>query len=491
MKIAYVTSEAVPFVKTGGLADVAGALPKALAELGHDVRVFLPKYYSIDESLYDLSYCWNIGEMPIRVAGNVVTVHVLRGKLPESEVEAYFIDCPKYFHRELIYTNDPDEDERFILFSKAVIETLQRLRWAPDVVNVNDWQSGLVPLYIKDNYSWDRFFDRTASVMTIHNVGYQGRFGSDTVGKAEIRGDLFYTHSPIEVWGDVSFLKIGLTYADAINAVSETYANEILTPQYGVGVEYLLNSRKDVLFGIINGVDYSIWSPDVDKQLPFNYSINNLSGKKKNKKYLLEQLKLPYNESVPLIGIISRLVAQKGFDLFRDAAEQLLSLNAQWVVLGGGEPEFEYMFRQLSQKYPEKISAYIGFNNVLPHLIEAGADMFLMPSHYEPCGLNQIYSLKYGTIPIVRKTGGLADTVQDWFETKSNGSNEGTGFSFEEPNSYNLFQTVQKAVNLFANKETWMKIQHNGMLKDFSWHSSAEKYIKLYEFALKKRLANK
>jgi starch synthase len=488
MKIAYVTAEAVPFAKTGGLADVAGALPKALAGLGHDVRLFMPKYYSIDEAVYDLHYCWNIGEMPIRVAGKTHNVHVLRGMLPNSEVYSYFIDCPEYFHREHLYTNDPDEDERFILFSKAVIETFQRLQWPPDVVNCNDWQTGLIPLYLKDNYSWDRIFDRTATALTLHNVGYQGRFSKATVDKAEIRRELFYINGPLEIWGDMSFLKAGLNYADVINAVSETYSREILTPEYGWGVEETLIKRKDDLYGILNGIDYSIWNPEVDKHIPFKYSIDDLAGKKLNKKYLLEHLQLPYKEKTPVIGIISRLVAQKGFDLFEKAVEQLMTLDAQWVILGGGEPEYEDLFRNLTLKNPKKVACFIGFNNVLSHLIEAGADMFLMPSHYEPCGLNQIYSLKYGTVPLVRKTGGLADTVQDWNEMLALGEETGNGFSFSEPFPYKLVTTVQRAINAFHNKEIWKKIQRNGMIKDFSWRTSAEKYITLYEKALKKRL---
>jgi starch synthase len=490
MKIAYVASEAVPFVKTGGLADVAGALPKALAELGNEVKLFIPKYYSIDESLYELSYCWDIGEMPIRVAGSVNIVHVLKGFLPNSNVAVYFIDCPKYYHRELLYTNDDDEDERFILFSKAVIETLQRLKWAPDVVSCNDWQTGLIPLYLKDNYSWDKLFDRTATTMTIHNVGYQGRFSSRTVDKAEIRRDLFYPNSPIETWGDISFLKAGLSYAEVINTVSETYAREILGSQYGAGMEGILNYRKNDLYGIINGIDYTIWNPEVDKHIPFHYSFNGLSGKIKNKKYLLENLHLPFNEETPVIGMISRLVAQKGFDIFALAAPQLLTLDAQWVIVGGGEPEYENMFRELTRLYPHKIANYIGFNNVLPHLIEAGADMFLMPSHYEPCGLNQIYSLKYGTVPIVRNTGGLADTVQDWPAYKAKGEETGNGFSFNKPDPFELISTIQKAINAFHNKKIWAKIQYNGMIKDFSWNSSAKKYMRLYELALMKRIRN-
>ena len=491
MKIAFLSSEAVPFAKTGGLADVSGSLPKALAELGCEVKLFLPKYSYIDENKFNLHYNWNVGEMLIRISGHLRSVHLHQTALNNSNVEVNFIDCPHYFHRGLIYTNDHDEDERFILFSKGVIESLQRLKWAPDVIHCNDWQTGLVPLFIKDNYDWDKMFDRTATLFTIHNIGYQGRFPKSTLLSAEIRGDLFYPGGPVEFEDTVSFMKTGILFSDIINTVSKTYAHEILTPEYGAGLHNVLLQRKDDLFGILNGVDYSEWNPETDKHLPFRYSKDNLLGKIKNKRFLLEHFDFTYHEDIPLIGIVSRMVNQKGFDIFAGALQDLMRLDAQWVILGSGEDRYEEMFRHISHILPDKVSTYIGFNNELSHLIEAAADIFLMPSRYEPCGLNQIYSMKYGTVPVVRKTGGLADTVQDWDEMNYPGQDTGNGFSFNDYTSYALFTTVQRAVNAYHHKNAWKKIQLNGMNRDYSWKNSAKEYISLYEKAVKKRTWDK
>ncbi len=487
MKIAFVSSECVPYAKTGGLADVTGTLPKALEKLGCEVKIFIPKYSSIDESIHGMRFNWDVGEMPIRVNGVVRSVHLHQAKLPNSNVEVNFIDCPHYFHRGRIYTNDMDEDERFILFSKGVIESLQRLAWAPDVIQCNDWQTGLIPLYIKDNYNWDRLFDNTATLFTIHNIGYQGRFSKSTLMAAEIRGDLYYPDGPVEFEDSVSFMKTGIVFADLINTVSNKYSHEILTEEYGAGLHTVLRARKEDVYGILNGIDYTEWHPEVDRFLPFSYSKKDLSGKMKNKKFLLEHFNMPFDENVPLIGMISRMVLQKGFDIFAGALEDLLKLNAQFIILGSGEDKYESLFRIVSQRFPHKVGAYIGFNNELSHLIEAGADMFLMPSRYEPCGLNQIYSLKYGTVPIVRKTGGLADTVKDWDEEKSFGFDHGNGFSFYDHSSFALYSSVERAVNTFKQKDIWKKIQLNGMNMDFSWDKSAEKYMELYKMAKEMR----
>lgn len=487
MKIAFVSSEAVPYAKTGGLADVAGSLPKALEKIGCEVKLFIPKYFNIDEVKHQSKYNWEIGEMQIRVAGHIRSVHLHQAKLPGSNVEVNFIDCPHYFFRGHLYTNDIDEDERFILFNKAVIESLQRLDWIPDLIHCNDWQTGLLPLLLKYNYSWDKKLKNIATLFTIHNIGYQGRFGNDTRFKAEISEQHYYNNGPVEYHGDISFMKTGLMFSDLISTVSKTYSKEILTPEYGAGLDAVLRSRQTDLYGILNGVDYSEWNPENDPLIPHNFSKNNLAGKLLNKKYITKNLGLTYNEDIPLIGIVSRMVVQKGFDIFTEAAENLIQLNAQWAVLGNGDEKYENIFRALSQKYPEKVSIYIGFNNELSHIIEAGSDMFLMPSHYEPCGLNQIFSLRYGTVPIVRKTGGLADTVQDWDENKFNGKETGTGFLFEDYTSYALFKTVERAVGTFQNKTFWKKLQMNGMAQDFSWENSARKYKQLYELAIKKR----
>ena len=487
MKIAFITTECVPFAKIGGLADVAGSLPKSLEKQGCEIKIFLPKYFSIDESKHGLRYNWNIGEMPIRVNGKVRSVHLHQAKLPNSNVEVNFIDCPHYFGRGRIYTNDHDEDERFILFSKGVIEALQRFAWAPDIIHCNDWQTGLIPLYIKDNYNWDRIFDKTATVFTIHNIGYQGRFSKSTLEAAEIRGELYYPNGPVEFEDSVSFLKTGLVFADLINTVSNKYSHEILTAEYGAGLHNLLRERKTDVYGILNGVDYEEWNPETDKFLPYKFSAKDLSGKTKNKKFLLEHFNIPYDENIPLIGVISRLVIQKGFDIFAGAIDDLINLNAQWIVLGSGEYEYESFFGELPKYYPSKFGTYIGFNDELSHLIEAAADILLMPSRYEPCGLNQIYALKYGTVPVVRKTGGLADTVKDWDEESHYGFDHGNGFSFYDYTSYALSSSVERAVNVFNNKNIWKKIQQNGLKLDFSWKRSAEKYMELYKLAMEKR----
>ncbi len=487
MKIAFVSSEIFPYAKTGGLADVAGSLPRALEKLGCEVKLFMPKYNSIDESLFGLHYNWEIGEIPIRVNNQIRPVYLHQATLPNSNVEVNFIDCTYYFSRNRIYTNDPDEDERFILLSKAVIEILQRLNWAPDVIHCNDWQTGLLPLFVKDNYNWDKFFEKVSFLFTIHNIGYQGRFGKETLLKAEIREDLFYPHGPVEFENSVSFMKAGLVFSDIINTVSKTYAEEITTPEYGAGMHDVLLGRKDDLYGIINGVDYTDWNPEDDKLIPFRYNSSYLSGKAKNKKFLIEHLRLPFDEKIPLIGIISRMAAQKGFDIFADAVDSLMSLNAQWVILGSGEDGYENLFRSLQHNFPEKVSTYIGFSNELSHLIEAASDMFVMPSHYEPCGLNQIYSLRYGTVPIVRKTGGLADTIFDWDEMEKSGKNTGNGFTFYDYSGQALYKTVEKAVNTFSNKSLWTKIQKNGMKMNCSWESSAKEYMELYKKAIDRR----
>lgn len=486
MKIAFASSEIVPFAKTGGLADVAGALPKEIAKLGNEVKVFMPKYYPINEYEYGHQYDSLIGEMKISTGGFEHSVHAFYGKLPNSNVDIYFIHYPTFFHRSKIYTEDWDEDERFILFSKAVIHVMQKLGWSPDIIHVNDWQTALIPALLKENYNWDSLFNKTKTVFTIHNIGYQGRFSLDSYKRAELPADLYENFGILVHEGDSNFLKAGILYSDVINTVSETYAKELLTPEYGSGMDGYLWLRHTDFFGIVNGVDYTVWNPETDPTIPYNYSLKNMSGKLKNKKALLEKLSMPFSSEVPLIGLVSRLVAQKGFDIIGDILGDLMKLNAQFVILGSGSPEYEQMFQIAANSYPNKIGVYFGYNEELAHQIEAGADIFLMPSHYEPCGLNQIYSLKYGTVPVVRKTGGLADTVQDWNEFNQYSQDIGNGFSFYEYSGKALLSSVIRAINDFHNKPVWRKIQKNGMIKDYSWKHSAEEYIELYNKALSK-----
>jgi starch synthase len=487
MKIAFVSSEVFPYAKTGGLADVAGTLPKELSKLGDEVIVFMPKYNTFGEAEYALHYSWDIGEIPIRLAGEIRSVHVHTATLPDSNVRIFFIDCPYYYHRFRIYTNDKDEDERFLLFSKGVIEVLQRIGFAPDIIHCNDWQTGVLPLLLRNNYGWDKMFDKSATVFTIHNIGYQGRFTKASFAKAEIK-DEYYLHGGLgEYEGGINFLKTALFTSDIINTVSNTYAQELLTSEFGHGMEPFLQKRKNDLWGILNGIDYKQWNPETDQFIPHHFSINDLSGKLENKKFLLKKSYIPFDENKPLIGIVSRLVSQKGFDLIQSVLYDLVSLDAQWVILGSGEPEYEKMFYDLSHYFPNKVWSYIGFNNELSHLIEAASDIFLMPSKYEPCGLNQIYSLKYGTVPVVRKTGGLADTVLDWNEYLAQGMEIGTGYSFSDYTPSALLHSVKRAVGDFHNKEVWKKIQLNGMEKDYSWEKSAKLYQQMYEQAITNR----
>jgi starch synthase len=406
--------------------------------------------------------------------------------LPGTNVEVNFIDCPHYFNRGEVYTNNPDEDERFILFNKAVLEIILKSVWIPDIIHCNDWQTGLLPLYIKSNYARDSKLNKIKSLFTIHNVGYQGIFRNDTFYKSEINKDLVnkFDADPDDTF---SFLKTGILFSDIVNTVSPTYATEIMTSEYGSGMEGILKNRKNKLYGIINGIDYSEWDPLTDENIPFHFSINNVNFKKRNKKYLLEKFKLKYNEDIPLIGVVSRMVKQKGFDLVEKASKDLMNLNLQWIILGSGENQYEDLFRSLAHNYPENVANYFGYDNQLAHLIEAGSDMFIMPSHYEPCGLSQLYSLRYGTVPIVRKTGGLADTVKDWNELNGSRSERGTGFSFKSYSASALLTTVKRAVDTFYNKDNWKRIQINGMKEDFSWERSGKEYIKLYRLVMSNR----
>jgi starch synthase len=336
-----------------------------------------------------------------------------------------------------------------------------------------------VPIYLKGNYAWDKLFEKTKTVFTIHNIAYQGKFKKESIAKADIKHDSFLNDGVCEYFGEMNLLKTAILTADFLNTVSETYADELLTPEHGAGMEPFLEQRKNNFCGILNGVDYSIWSPEIDQLIPHKYSANDLANKTKNKKALLQRFNLSYRKDIPIIGIVSRLVEQKGFDLIAEGIDELMELNARWVILGNGLPKYESLINQIVKKHPTKVSAYLGFYDELAHLIEAGADIFLMPSRFEPCGLNQIYSLKYGTVPVVRKTGGLADTVKDWNESVSKG--DGTGFSFSEYTSAALIDCLNRALKEFENKSTWQKIQLNGMRKNFSWNISALKYLEIYK----------
>jgi starch synthase len=482
MRIAFATSECVPFAKTGGLADVSGALPAALVAEGCEVKVFMPLYSSINTIDHGLLFARELYDIPAQIGGETVYYHVWYKK-NEAGVEHYFIDCPRYYHRPQIYTNNPDEDKRYILLQNAVFQILQRYNWAPDIVHGNDWQTALVPVYLREKYGWDSLFWKTAAVVSIHNLAYQGLFSKESIYHAGLYYDKYYPGGPYEFHNAFSFLKAGLVYADTVTTVSETYAGEIQTPEFGARMDAVLRMRHDDFYGILNGIDPNDWNPAVDKFIPQHYDFDSFAGKIKNKKALLDYVGLPLRENVPTIGMISRLTVQKGLEIISQAFPELMQMPVQLVFLGTGESKYEDFLRWAAITYPEKISVYLGFNNELAHLITAGCDMYLMPSRYEPCGLNQMYSLNYGTVPIVRKTGGLADTVRDYHEHDQ----QGNGFSFWDYTPYALFTSIQRAVALFYQKNEWMEVVKRGMSEDFSWQKSARKYIEVYKKAKSKR----
>jgi starch synthase len=480
MKICFVTSECEPFVKTGGLADVCGSLPLALTKLGCEVKIFLPFYNVIDAQKHGIKPVEEIVNVEASIGEKIVNFSLFTCRLKDTYIDVFFVDCPEYFHRKKIYTNDTDEDERFILFQNAVLISLMKLNWTPDLIHCNDWQTALIPAYLNKNFYGDGLFQKTASVLSIHNIGYQGLFNKTSFLKTNFPMDDFQPMGPFELNDLFCFLKAGISYSDIVTTVSPTYAKEIQTEKYGSGLEGVLVSVKDKLFGILNGIHDEIWNPRRDNLIFEKYCESCFEKKVKNKKELLKRTKMVYMENTPLLGIVSRFAWQKGFELFEPIIKKLLLENIQIIVLGEGESQYEKFFLKISEAYPEKAAAFVEYNNELAHQITAGSDIFLMPSKYEPCGLNQMYSLKYGTVPVVRKTGGLADTVRDVDEYTETGN----GFTFEDFNSRHFYSTIIRALDYYKNKEKWRNIAKVGMNEDFSWNKSAKQYIEVYEKAI-------
>jgi starch synthase len=475
MKILFVASEGLPYSKTGGLADVVGALPQALVEMGHEVTVFLPRYQN-NKTLPPI-----ISSLSIPLGDEMRFPAIAEGT-GVGGVRYFFLDDPAYFDREQLYgikgSDYPDNAERFAEFSRAAIEFAKQV-WRPDVIHCHDWQASLVPVFLHSVYAQDPALRKLPVVLTIHNIGYSGLFPRSVLERTGLPATLFHVDA-LEYYGKVNFLKGGIIFSDAITTVSRKYAQEIQTPEYGFGLEGVLRERADRLTGIVNGVDYSVWSPEVDTLIAQKYSAQNLEGKRACKKDLLEVFKLPAaNLDRPLIGIVSRFDVQKGFDLIAEVAGDLLKENVSLVVVGTGKPEYEKLFQLLAEKFPAKAGAKIAYDNTMAHKIEAGADMFLMPSRYEPCGLNQIYSLRYGTVPIVRATGGLDDTIVNF----NPATGVGTGFKFEPYKSKALLACVREALRVFKDAKAWRVLQQNGMAKDFSWKASAAAYVDVYEKA--------
>jgi len=476
MKILMAASEMVPFAKTGGLADVIGSLPKALQRLGHDVRVVIPNYKQISGGRY-------VTDLPVPMDGHLETAIVRQTAIRsgETEVPIYLVNNYRYIYRDYIY-GYVDEGERFNFFCKSILAMLPYLEFRPDVIHCNDWHTGLLPLFLKIRFSGEPFFETMATVFTIHNLQYQGRFPRAILKPLGL-GDEFFTPEELEFYGEVNFMKGGLLYADVINTVSPKYAMEIQTPELGEGLDGLLRKRALDLYGIINGIDYEEFNPATDKRIYVNYDENSLERKKLNKYELQKELGLEVCDR-PLLGIISRLVGQKGLDLVAETVEPVLAGGAQMVLLGTGEDHLEKTFADLQLRHPGRMSVNLGFNSVLAQKIYAGADIFLMPSRFEPCGLGQLISLAYGTIPVVRATGGLSDTIQDYDPS----TGEGNGFSFSSYSAEALLAAINRAINLYRDdRPAWLNLMRRGMKMDFSWNHSAIKYVQLYEKAVSRR----
>jgi len=480
MRILFVASEGLPFSKTGGLADVVEALPKALVERGHDVAVVLPRYRNTKIK--------NVVIKSLTIPmGTALRFPAIADGGRLGGVQYFFVDDPDYFDREQLYgasgRDYPDNAERFAEFARAAIELAKQL-WLPDVIHCHDWQSALVPVLLRSAYARDPQLSSIAVVFTIHNMGYHGLFPRDVLARVGLPDSLFQM-SALEFFGHVNYLKGGLVFSDYLTTVSRKYAEEIQTTEYGHGLDGVIRTRADHLVGILNGADYSIWNPEVDTLIAARYSASDFSGKEICKRDLLGQFHLPEeNVARPLLGIVSRFADQKGFDLLAEVADALMQENMGMVALGAGEAKYERMFGELAEEFPDRLAAKIAYDNTLAHKIEAGADIFLMPSRYEPCGLNQMYSLRYGTVPVVRATGGLDDTIEPFDPA----SGRGTGFKFSEYTGSALLGALREALADYADKPAWRRLQANGMAKDFSWNASAGEYARLYDMARKSRI---
>lgn len=474
--ICFVSAEVAPLAKTGGLADVSAALPAALREVGHDVRVFMPFYRSIDRERFGVVPVDLIRDVPLGLGSFTFSAYVT--ELPDSGLPVHLIDCPELYDRDGVYTSDPDEGVRFAALSRAALACCRQMGWGPDVFHCNDWHAALLPFYLATGARWDGLFARSRTVLTIHNVGYQGVFGSDLLPALDLAeyADLFF--QPDLAAGEINFLKTGVLYSDLLTTVSPNHAREIQTPELGMGLDDLLRLRSDHLVGILNGIDTREWDPATDPLLPYHYSAADLTGKKANRDDLLADLKLAPDPAGPVFGLISRLVEQKGIELVADALPGLVSgHDCRVALLGSGDPGLEGALTRIEERFPGRVCFYRGFSNELAHRIEAGADVFLMPSIYEPCGLNQMYSQRYGTPPIVRRTGGLADSVEHF----DRATGEGTGFVFDHPTGYGLGWAIGEALAAWAEPEAWKRLMANGMARDFSWETQAQRYVGLYE----------
>lgn len=478
MKIMFVSAEVAPFSKVGGLADVVGSLPKVLEKMGHEVAIFTPLHGCIDQEKYGIEEL-ETSKLTIDYSFGQYFFNLKMAKLPGTKnVNVFFLDNSKYFAPfNSVYPRGIDaryEHERFIAFSHAAIEYARKLNFKPDIIHSNDWHTAMIPVYMKVNYKTDPFFKDTKNFFSIHNIAYQGQWFDDLLYFAQLDHSEVWQFRGVEHFGMLNWMKGAINYSDKIVVVSPNYAKEIKTYEGGQGLDWTLNENSDKLLGILNGVDYSVYNPESDKSLPANFSINNLKIKEECKKAVLKEFGLPYKKDKPLIAVVSRLVDQKGFDLFGPVCEELKQLDAQFVLLGTGAEYYEDMFKYLSES-SSNIRARLEFSAELSNLMYAGADMFLMPSAFEPCGLSQLISLKYGTIPIVRATGGLDDTITGY------PMEGGNGFKFWNYSPYAMMDCIKYALDIYKDKKDWSQIVHNAMSADFSWDKSAQKYVNAYK----------
>jgi starch synthase len=484
-----IAAEASPYAKVGGLGDVVGALPKALEKLGAAPAIVIPKYYAVHPEGLDVRRCKSVPGFDIAMGSSIEHADIYQSRLEGTSVDVYLIGSRRYFNRNGIYDDPatgegyPDNMERFVFFMKSSLELLLRLELPVDIIHCHDYHTALIPGLIHTNYRDDPFFAGAGTLFTIHNIAYQGVYSKESLYYAGIDLRHFYPMSPFEYWGQVNFMKAGIELADKVNTVSQTYAMEIQTSaEFGLGLESTLRNRGKDVSGIVNGIDYEEWNPETDPFIAAQFSARDLSGKAKCKEQLLSDFGLPKAEKpVPLIGIVSRLADQKGFDLLEEAVEEIMSLNLQLVILGIGQQRFQELFHRAATRYPEKAAVRLSFDNGLAHQVEAGCDMFLMPSKYEPCGLNQLYSFRYGTIPIVRATGGLADTVIPYED------NRGTGFSFTGYSSREMMAAIRQALAVYSDPARWQALMIRAMSQDWSWSRSAGEYMRLYRSIYRKR----
>lgn len=477
MKIVSVASEMIPFAKTGGLADVAGTLTHEIRALGHEVIAFLPRYKCVD--LQKGGFKVVIDRLQVELGGEKESARVYHA-VDAKGVQLYFIDHPGFFQRDQLYgtpmSDYPDNDRRFIFYQRAVLETLRALGIAPDIIHCHDWQTGLICSYLKTLYAREPLFKKTKTVFTIHNLAYQGNFPPDSLPLTGLSWDEFKLEK-LEFYGKISFMKGGLVYSDAVTTVSERYSREIQTKEFGCGMENVLASRKDSLFGVINGIDYVEWNSETDSDLPQKFSASDMEGKRVCKAALQKENGFKVRPEVPVIGMIARLVDQKGLDILIPAMEDMAGRDLQFVLLGTGDEKYHKILRELAKKHKDRFGIHIVFDSKMAKRIYAGSDLFMMPSYYEPCGLGQMIALRYGTVPLVRATGGLADTIQE-FNPKTG---KGTGFVFEDYSTEALLQALTRGLKVYQNQENWGVLMQNTLKSDFSWSASARRYVEIYQ----------